>query len=139
MAESRIELEIVSPEKLILSRKVDMVVVPGAEGDIGVLPRHSPMITAVRPGSIVIFEKGEVSDRFFIAGGFSEISENRCTVLAEEAMPIAELDKTSAMQALNAAREGLAAADSIAEQRSVELAATIAEAKIRALESPDYS
>ena len=93
MADNAVQFELVSPEKLLLSRAVDMVVVPGAEGDMGVLPRHSPTITTVRPGTIVIYEGGAVSDRIFIAGGFAEVSDNRCTVLAEEALPVEDIDK----------------------------------------------
>ena len=60
MADDKVEFELVSPEKLLLTRAVDMVVVPGAEGDMGVLPRHSPTITTVRPGTIVVYEGGAV-------------------------------------------------------------------------------
>ena len=96
MAKDKVAFELVSPEKLLLSREVDMVVVPGVEGDMGVLPRHSPAITTVRPGTIVVYEDGAVTDRIFVAGGFAEISDNRCTVLAEEALPVGDIDKPGA-------------------------------------------
>ena len=139
MADDKVEFELVSPEKLLLTRAVDMVVVPGAEGDMGVLPRHSPTITTVRPGTIVVYEGGAVSDRIFIAGGFAEVSDNRCTVLAEEAMPIEDIDKAAAQQSLANAQEDISSADSDAARKSAETAVAVAEAKIQAVDIPAYS
>jgi F-type H+-transporting ATPase subunit epsilon len=92
MAE-RVEFELVSPERLLLSEPVEMVVVPGVEGDFGVLPGHAPMISTVRPGVISIHEGGTVQTRIFVAGGFAEVTPERCTVLAESAVPLAEIDR----------------------------------------------
>ena len=92
MAE-RVEFELVSPERLLLSEPVEMVVVPGAEGDFGVLPGHAPMISTLRPGVISIYEGGTARDRIFVAGGFAEVTPERCTVLAESAVPLAEIDR----------------------------------------------
>ena len=139
MAEDKVEFELVSPEKLLLSRKVDMVVVPGAEGDMGVLPQHSPAITTVRPGTIVVYEGGAVTDRIFIAGGFAEVSDNRCTVLAEEAMPVEDIDKNAVEQALSTARDSVSSASSDAARNTLEIAVTVAEAKIQAANNPAYS
>ena len=139
MAEDKVEFELVSPEKLLLSRKVDMVVVPGAEGDMGVLPQHSPAITTVRPGTIVVYEGGAVTDRIFIAGGFAEVSDNRCTVLAEEAMPIEDIDKNAVEQALSTALDDVSSASSVAERNTAEIAVAVAEAKILAADNPAYS
>ena len=86
-----VALEVVSPEKLLLSRDVDMVVIPAAEGDMGVLPNHAPMIVLLRGGTIAITEGGRVTDRLFVSGGFAEITPERCTVLADEAIPVGEL------------------------------------------------
>ncbi len=139
MVEDKVEFELVSPEKLLLSREVDMVVIPGAEGDMGVLPQHSPAITTVRPGTIVVYEGGAVTDRIFIAGGFAEVSDNRCTVLAEEAMPVEDIDKASAEQALSDARDDVGAAKNDSQRNAAETAVTVAEAKIQAVDSPAYS
>ncbi len=92
MAE-RVEFELVSPERLLLSEPVEMVVVPGVEGDFGVLPGHAPMISTVRPGVISIYEGGTARTRIFVAGGFAEVTPERCTVLAESAVPLAEIDR----------------------------------------------
>jgi F-type H+-transporting ATPase subunit epsilon len=104
-----LELEIVSPERLLLSKPVDMVVIPAAEGDMGVLPQHAPMLVALRGGVIAITEGTGVTDRLFIAGGFAEITPDRCTVLANEAVPVAELTAAAAQARLaeaTAAYEG---------------------------------
>jgi F-type H+-transporting ATPase subunit epsilon len=139
MAEDKVEFELVSPEKLLLSRDVDMVVVPGTEGDMGVLPRHSPAITTVRPGTIVVYEGGAVSDRIFIAGGFAEVTGDRCTVLAEEAILVEDIDRDAAEKELSDARDDMSAAESDAERKAAGTAAAVAEAKIQAVTSPAYS
>jgi F-type H+-transporting ATPase subunit epsilon len=89
----QVQFELVSPERLLVSRPVEMVVVPGVEGDFGVLPGHAPLISEVRPGVISVFEGGKVEERIFVAGGFAEVTAERCTVLAEQALPIAEIDR----------------------------------------------
>ncbi len=88
-----VAFELVSPERLILSEPVEMVVVPGTEGDFGVLPGHAPMISTVRPGVISIHAGGAVQTRIFVAGGFAEVTPERCTVLAESAVPLDEIDR----------------------------------------------
>lgn len=98
-----LQLEIVSPEKLLLSRPVEMVVIPAAEGEMGVLPAHSPMLVMLRGGTIAITENGQVTDRLYVAGGFAEVTPERCTVLANEAVPVAELSRAAAEQRLSAA------------------------------------
>ena len=102
---STIEFELVSPAKLLVSEPVEMVVVPGAEGDIGVLPGHSPLIATVRPGIIDIHDGGKVRDRIFVGGGFAEVSAERCTVLAEEATLVDEIDRAAAEARLTEAKE----------------------------------
>jgi F-type H+-transporting ATPase subunit epsilon len=102
MAET-VDFELVSPQRLLKSGPVEMVVVPGAEGDLGVLPGHSPLIATVRPGVIEIHEGGKVKEQIFVAGGFCEVSPERCTVLAEEAVPVGDIDKTAAETRLQAA------------------------------------
>ena len=108
---STIEFELVSPAKLLVSEAVEMVVVPGAEGDIGVLPGHSPLIATVRPGIIDIHDGGKVRDRIFVGGGFAEVSAERCTVLAEEATLVDEIDRAAAEARLTEAKEKANIAD----------------------------
>jgi F-type H+-transporting ATPase subunit epsilon len=77
-----ISFELMSPERLLVSRAVGMVIVPGVEGDMGVMPGHAPTISTLRPGVVNVFENGSLTDRIFVAGGFAEITPERCTVMA---------------------------------------------------------
>ena len=103
-----VEFELVSPERLLMSEAVEMVVVPGAEGDFGVLPNHSLLISAVRPGVINIHEGGEIKDSIFVAGGFAEVSPERCTVLAEEAVRVTDITRDGAEKRLEEAKSAVA-------------------------------
>jgi F-type H+-transporting ATPase subunit epsilon len=91
----KLQFELVSPEKLLLSEAVGMVVVPGAEGNFGVLPGHALLISTVRPGVIDVYEDRTVSERIFVSGGFAEVTPERCTVLADEAVPLSSLDRAA--------------------------------------------
>ena len=112
-ANNTIEFELVSPEKLLKSEPVEMVVIPGTEGDVGVLPGHSLLIAAVRPGVIDIHEGGQVRESIFVAGGFAEVSPERCTVLAEEAVPVADIDRAEAEKRLEDAKQALTKAGEV--------------------------
>jgi len=90
MAE-KIHFDLVSPEKLLLSQPADMVTVPGTEGYMGVMAGHMALVSALRAGMIDMKNDG-VDMRFFIRGGFAEINATHITVLAEEAIPMTELD-----------------------------------------------
>jgi F-type H+-transporting ATPase subunit epsilon len=94
MAE-KLQFELVSPERLLLSEPVGLVVVPGIEGNFGVLPGHALFITTVRPGIIDVYENGlpTITDRIFVSGGFAEVTPERCTVLADEAVPFQSLER----------------------------------------------
>ena len=131
MAE-KVEFELVSPEKLLTSQPVDMVVVPGSEGDFGVLAGHSPMISTVRPGVIDIYEADRVVDRVFVAGGFAEVTETRCTVLAEEAVAVSELDRGKVEQEIRDLGEDLEDAKTDDEKARVEAKIAVARAKLDA-------
>jgi F-type H+-transporting ATPase subunit epsilon len=106
-----IALEIVSPEKLLLSQPVEMVVIPGSEGDMGVLEGHTPMIVTLRGGAISLYDGDKVTETFYVAGGFAEITPERCTVLANEARPVAELDKAEGERRLAEAESEYAKID----------------------------
>ena len=94
------QLELVSPERLLLSRQVEMAVIPAAEGEMGVLPGHSPMIVALRGGVISVRENGAESERLFVAGGFAEVLPDRCTVLADEATPVADVSRAEEVEGM---------------------------------------
>lgn len=104
-------LEIVSPDKLLLSQPVDMAVIPAAEGEMGVMPGHSPMIVLLRGGTIVLHEGGQPTARLYVSGGFAEITPERCTVLADEAIPVAEVSRATGEARLAAAEAEYASVD----------------------------
>ena len=106
----KIAFDLVTPTALAISEPVDMVVVPGAEGDIGVLPGHTPLITTLRPGVVDVHNGGRVTQSLFVTGGFAEATAERCTVLAESVESIAEVTAQDAQARLAAAREALNAA-----------------------------
>src|ERR1700748_801902 len=89
----RVQFELVTPERLMLSEMVEMVVVPGTEGNFGVLPGHAPLISTIRPGTIDVYEGREIVQRIFVVSGIAEVTPERCTVLADEAMPPDPLDR----------------------------------------------
>ena len=98
-----IDLEIVSPEKLLLSKAVDMAVLPAAEGEMGVLPGHAPMIVLLRGGTIKLTVGGSVVDTLYVSGGFAEVTPTRVTVLANEATEVAALKRSEGEARLAAA------------------------------------
>ncbi len=125
-----VHFELVSPERLLVSRDVYMVVVPGSEGDFGVLPGHAPLMSTIRPGSIAIYptSMNDVPERIFIDGGFAEVSASGLTILAESATPVAELDVEGSAARLVEARAAVAAATTDAERE-------VAERRVASLEA----
>src|SRR3954463_13820404 len=106
-----VALEIVSPEKLLLSRPVDMVVIPASEGDMGVLEGHSPMIVMLRGGTIALYEDDKITEQYYVAGGFAEVTPERCTVLANEAQAVGDLDRAEGERRLAEAEAEYAKVD----------------------------
>ena len=128
-----IQFDLVSPERLVASEAVEMVVVPGGEGDLGVLPGHSLLIGTVRPGVIDIHEGGKVKASIFVAGGFVEVNPETCTVLAEEAVPVGEIDKAQATERLETAKKALSDAADDKAKSDAEAAIKVAEAMVAAV------
>lgn len=117
------QLEFVSPEKLLLSRPVEMAVLPAAEGEMGVLPGHAPMIVALRGGVISVRENGQETEKLFVAGGFAEVTPNRVTILADEATPVAQLSKSDAERRIAECEKAFAEAnDATPEKRDAAMA-----------------
>jgi len=118
-----VNLEIVSPEKLLLSRPVEMVVIPGSEGDMGVLEGHQPMIVMLRGGAISLYENDRVTETLYVAGGFAEVTPERCTVLANEAVAVGELQRAEGERRLAEAEAHYAQIDTsdiVAEELALE-------------------
>ena len=92
--ESTIFFDLVSPEQLVFNDKAGMIIVPGKEGDIGVLPGHSKLLSSLRPGRIMVYgENKQLLKSFFVSGGFVEINPEKCIVLAEEVFEMSALNK----------------------------------------------
>jgi F-type H+-transporting ATPase subunit epsilon len=128
----KIAFQLVAPERLLASAEVDMVVVPGSEGDFGVLPQHSLFMSVLRPGVIETYEGGQVSRRIFVGGGFAEVNPRGCTVLAEQAMPVEEIDLERARGRLARAQDDLKDAPDDATRARLEREIRVAEAQIQA-------
>ena len=77
-------LQIISPEKSVFDEEIEMVIIPGTEGDIGVLSNHMPLITSLRLGNIYIYRNKKIIKKFLVNGGILEVFENRCTLLTED-------------------------------------------------------
>jgi F-type H+-transporting ATPase subunit epsilon len=129
------QLELVSPEKLLLSRAVEMVVIPAAEGEMGVMPGHAPMIVALRGGAIRVTENGQVTESLFVPGGFAEVTPERVTVLADEATPLASLSRAEAERRIATAEAAYAeaAANATPEQRDAAMERLLAMRAMRDL------
>jgi F-type H+-transporting ATPase subunit epsilon len=107
----RLTFELVSPERLLLAAQVDMVVVPGSEGEFGVLAGHAPLVSTLRPGVIAVHDEKSIR-RIFVRGGFAEVTSSGLTVLAEEAIDLATLDSADLNARLKDAEEDVADAAS---------------------------
>lgn len=123
----KLHFDLVSPERRLFAGEVDIVVVPGEDGDFGVLPKHAPFMSVIRSGAIIVTTDG-VSERTFIHGGFAEVTPEGLTILAEEAIPVSEIDVAAVMQDLKNAQEDLGVAKS-------EMDIELAQARIDRLEA----
>ena len=108
LANTKVIFELVTPTALTISENVDMVVVPGIDGDFGVLPGHTKVLTTIRPGLIRMYTGGKVTKSLFVEGGFAEANSDGCTVLAEGAADILDISIEDAQARLVAAKDALA-------------------------------
>jgi F-type H+-transporting ATPase subunit epsilon len=115
MAEG-LKIEIVSPERLLLSEVVTAVTVPGTEGYFTVMNDHAPFMTTLKPGFITV-NRGGQDEVYFVRGGFADVSPEGLTILAEESLPFSEFDQAGLAAQIKEAEEELARASSI-EDRS---------------------
>ncbi|MCP4923758.1 MAG: ATP synthase F1 subunit epsilon [bacterium] len=126
----KLNFNLVSPERLLFSAEVEMVTVPGEEGDMGILPGHAPVLSSLRAGLIEVYQEGEARQHFFVAEGFANIEGAGCTVLAEEAVPLAELEEVSLAKRVEEMKEHLGMARTEEEQKSVRSNLTLTYAKL---------
>ena len=126
-----ISFDLVSPENLIFNDEVGMIIVPGKDGDFGVLPGHSKVMSSLRPGRVMVYgEDKNLLKAFFVSGGFAEVNPEKCIVLAESVDEINELEKDTIEKEVQEL-EGQES-DSYKEQLN------IAKAKIEAINSDFY-
>jgi F-type H+-transporting ATPase subunit epsilon len=117
---AKLSFRLVMPERELLNTEADMVVVPGVEGDFGVLHGHAPLISIVRPGVLEVFQGSKVEQRFMVAGGFAEVTPERCTVLADEAVPFEQVTAEQLVERQRAAERDLVDAATDAEKAAAQ-------------------
>lgn len=117
----KLNFALVSPERELFHGEVDHVVVPGSEGEFGVSPHHAPVMSVVKPGALRVFNEGG-ERRIFVNGGFADVTPEGLTVLAEEAVDLADVDAAQLEQQLKNAQEDLRDANNDAARDSAQRA-----------------
>jgi len=107
----KLHFALVSPERELFNGEVDHVVVPGSEGEFGVLPNHAPVMSVIKPGALRVINEG-AERRIFVNGGFADVTPDGLTVLAEEAIDVTDIDSAELEQQLKNAQEDLRDANS---------------------------
>ncbi len=126
--------ELVSPERKLISGPAKMVLIPGEEGDFGVLPGHSALVATIRPGVVEItMADGSAPQRIFIAGGFADVSPTNCTVLAEEAVNVADLNQADLEQTIRNLNEDMSMARDDIERARINRKLTLSRSKLQGL------
>ena len=135
MSEQTIQFELVSPEEKLVSEPVKMAVIPGEEGEFGVLAGHASLVASLRPGVVELYAEGQeaASQRIFIAGGFADVTGEQCTVLAEEATNVDVLNQDEIEQQIADLNEDLERAEDDVEKARVEKRLAMAKAKLSAI------
>lgn len=134
------QFEIVTPAKAILSQQVELVIIPGAAGNFGVLPGHAPLLSTLRPGSIEIRDfQLRILKQVFVEGGFAEVTPERCTVLAEEALPVEAIGRDEAEARVKRAHDALMLADTLGVRTEAERDVRAAEAMLAAVDDYEKS
>ncbi|WP_265516282.1 F0F1 ATP synthase subunit epsilon [Nitratireductor luteus] len=104
MAQS-FKFELVSPERLLVSEEVVQVVIPGTEGEMTVMANHAPTMTGIKPGVITVSSAADKQDRYVVFGGFADILPEGCTLLAESAVHVDDIDREDLARRIQEARE----------------------------------
>ncbi|RWL91958.1 MAG: F0F1 ATP synthase subunit epsilon, partial [Mesorhizobium sp.] len=125
MAEA-FKFELVSPERLLVSEQVESVVIPGAEGEMTVMAQHAPVMTTIKPGVVTVKAAGGKEDRYVVFGGFADILPSGCTLLAESAVHVNDIDRADLARRIQDAREDAAdAKDDVARSRAEQFLAQL--------------
>jgi F-type H+-transporting ATPase subunit epsilon len=127
--------EIVTPARLALSCQAACVIIPGGAGQFGVLPGHAAMLSTIVPGTVELRDKNlKILDRYFVEGGFAEVTPERCTVLAEVATPLQEISRDDAEDRLKRAHDALMLAEALHIRVTAERDLRTAEAMVAAVD-----
>lgn len=121
---------LVSPEKVLFNQEVSMVVVPGLEGDIGILPQHAPLLTLLRPGVVTVYEGSKILVRIFVDGGFAEVTPEKCVALITEGTPLEALDKAALEVEIKNLLEDITDSKTLAERKQADQNLEIARTKL---------
>lgn len=125
--------DLVSPERRLISEPARMAVVPGEEGDFGVLPGHTALVATVRPGVVEVHgPEGSAVRRIFVAGGFADVTATSCTILAEEAVSVSDLNVEALEKSLGNLKDDLSLARDEMERARVSRKIVLVQAKIAA-------
>lgn len=131
MADDLVQVDLVTPEKQFDSVEATLVEVPGTAGDFGVLPGHSPLISTIRPGMVTLHLSGGNVQRYLVLGGISEVTSERCTLLAEYLEDVTSVTREQAEKRLNTAKdkdaEAISDEDKRAADREMKIAQTLME------------
>lgn len=130
-----LKFELVSPEKLLLSEEASVVTVPGAEGEFGVLIDHIPTISSLQAGVIRSTKEGTITHQIFVGGGFVEVADGRCTILAEEAIPVSELDAESTNREIDHVNHVAGKSEDEHELNNCKSQLVVLNAKLQAIEN----
>jgi F-type H+-transporting ATPase subunit epsilon len=103
-----LHFELVSPARLLFSGDVASVTIPGTEGEMGIYPGHAPVLSTLKPGVVTVYKDGGSTDRIFVKGGMVEVNPQGLTLLAEVAIPMAELNTEALAKQIRNAEEDLA-------------------------------
>jgi len=128
-----LHVDVVSAEEQIFSGEAKFVALPGESGELGILPKHTPLITRIKPGAVRIERPDGTEEFVFVAGGILEVQPNRVTVLADTAIRGKDLDEAKALEAKKAAEEALRNAKDKLDQAAIHSELAIQAAQIAAL------
>jgi F-type H+-transporting ATPase subunit epsilon len=128
------QVEIVSAEEEIFSGEAEMVIAPAEMGDVGIMPRHTPLITRLRPGEVKLQTEGQDDQFYFVSGGVLEVQPHVVTVLADTAFRAKDLDEAQAQEAKQRAEEALADKQSDMDYATAQARLAEAVAQLRMLE-----
>lgn len=127
------QFELVSPERILSSEPATMVVVPGTDGDFGVLADHAPLLSSLRPGVVDIRGVDGARKRVFVAGGFADVGQNTCSIMAEDAVAIEDISAAAVEQDIKNLTEDLGMAQDGVEKARIEDKISIARARLAAI------